>query len=86
MPMPKILPPNPPPPEQPPEQQGPFVVVASKLQRQVYPSLLSIKTFRKHSLMNYFCTALGSYQQRYNIEVRKTKVLQYLAISPTGFY
>ena len=34
--------------------------------------------------MNYFCMALGSYQQHYNIEVRKIKVLQYLAISPTG--
>ena len=34
--------------------------------------------------MYYFYMALGSYQQHYNIEVRKIKVLQYLAISPTG--
>ena len=34
--------------------------------------------------MNYFYVALRNYQQHYNIEVRKIKVLQYLAISPTG--
>ena len=34
--------------------------------------------------MNYFYMALGSYQQHYNIEVPKIKVLQYLAILPTA--
>ena len=34
--------------------------------------------------MNYFYLALESYQRHYNIEVRKIKVLQYLAISPTS--
>ena len=45
---------------------------------------ISIKTFKKQHLMNYLYMALGSYQEHYNIEVRKIKVLQYLAISPTG--
>ena len=45
---------------------------------------VGISALRRQCLMNYFYMALGSYQQHYNIEVCKIKVLQYLAISPTG--